>query len=199
MTPDHLFPLLESEADSELFTRVGSLLAVARVPHVILEAIRLGRLTALSKPHGGVRGIVVGDRLRSLVARTTAKQFSKKAEAATAPFQYALSTKAGCECVARILQALSDRDPEATITSIDGIGALDLISRNAMLEGLLRMEDGDQILPFVRCFHGSPSPYVWEDEMGVTKHISQGEGGEQGDDLMPMLFAMGQHSSLVAV
>ena len=137
MTPDHLFPLLESEADSELFTRVGSLLAVARVPHVILEAIRLGRLTALSKPYGGVRGVVVGDILRRLVARTTAKQFSKKAEAATAPFQYALSTKAGCECVARILQALSDRDPEATIMSIDGIGAFDLISRNAMLEGLL--------------------------------------------------------------
>ena len=30
MTSDHLFPLLESEAVSELFTRVGSLLAVAR-------------------------------------------------------------------------------------------------------------------------------------------------------------------------
>ena len=35
--------------------------------------------------------------------------------------------------------------------------------------------------------------------MGVTKHISQGEGGEQGNPLMPMLFALGQHSSLVAV
>ena len=34
--------------------------------------------------------------------------------------------------------------------------------------------------------------------MGVTKHISQGEGGEQGDPLMPMLFALGQHRSLVA-
>ena len=133
------------------------------------------------------------------MARTTAKQFSKKAEAATAPFQYALSTKAGCECVAHILQALSDRDPEGTIMSIDGIGAFDLISRNAMLEGLLRMEDGDQILPFVRCFYGSQSTYLWEDEMGVTKHISHGEGGEQGDPLKPMLFALGQHSSLVAV
>ena len=29
--------------------------------------------------------------------------------------------------------------------------------------------------------------------------IPQGEGGEQGDPLMPMLFALGQHSSLVAV
>ena len=34
--------------------------------------------------------------------------------------------------------------------------------------------------------------------MGVTKHISQGEGGEQGDPLMPMLFALEQHGSLVA-
>ena len=32
--------------------------------------------------------------------------------------------------------------------------------------------------------------------MGVT-NISQGEGGEQGDPLMPMFFALGQHSSLV--
>ena len=67
-----------------------------------------------------------------------------------------------------------------------------------MLEGLLRMEDGDHILPFVRCFYGSPSTYLWEDEMGVTQYIPQGEGGEQGDPLMPMLFALGQHGSLEA-
>ena len=67
-----------------------------------------------------------------------------------------------------------------------------------MLEGLLRMEDGDQILTFVRCFYGSPSTDLWEDEMGVTQRIPQGEGGEQGDPLMPMLFALGQHGSLEA-
>ena len=47
-----------------------------------------------------------------------------------------------------------------------------------MLEGLVRMEGGDQILPFVRCFYGSPSTYLWKDEMGETKEIPQGEGGE---------------------
>ena len=66
------------------------------------------------------------------------------------------------------------------------------------MEGLLNMADGDQILPFVRCFYGTPSTYLWEDEMGVTQHIHQGEGGEQGDPLMPLLFALGQHSALVA-
>ena len=60
------------------------------------------------------------------------------------------------------------------------------------------MEGGDQILPFVRCFYGSPSTYLSEDEMGITQNISQGEGGEQGDPLMPMLFALGQHRALEA-
>ena len=52
-----------------------------------------------------------------------------------------------------VLQTLTDLDPNATILSIDGVGAFDLVSRNAMMEGLLRMEGGDRILPFVRLFY----------------------------------------------
>ena len=133
-----------------------------------------------------------------VLARTMAQQVSKNAEKATAPFQHALSTLAGCECVAHAVQALTDLNPEATVVSIDGIGAFDLISRNAMLEGLLQMENGDQVLPFVRNFHGRPST-LWEDEMGTVHEITQGEGGEQGDALMPMLFSLGQHQALVAI
>ena len=47
--------------DSERLVEVASLLAVGKVPDEIVEALRLGRLTALSKRDGGVRGIVVGD------------------------------------------------------------------------------------------------------------------------------------------
>ena len=83
--------------------------------------------------------------------------------------------------MAHIQQTLTDVDERATIVSIDGIGAYDLISRNAMLQGLLMMENGDGVFPFVRCFYGSPSTYMWEDEMGVSQDIPQGEGGEQGD------------------
>ena len=49
------------------------------------------------------------------------------------PFLCALSTKAGCEWVAHILLPLTDLDQEATVD--DGVGAHDLISRNAMLGG----------------------------------------------------------------
>ena len=62
------------------------------------------------------------------------------------------------------------------------------------------MEGGDSLLPFARQFYGSPSTFLWNDEMGtVNPREEQGEGGEQGDPLMPLLFALGQHSALVAV
>ena len=34
--------------------------------------------------------------------------------------------------------------------------------------------------------------------MGVSQDIQQGEGGEQGDSLMPMLFDLGHHRALLA-
>ena len=61
-----------------------------------------------------------------------------------------------------------------------------------MLEGLSRIGSS----PFVRC-HGSPTTYLLKDVM-VTQSIPQGEGVEQSDPLMPMLFALGQHGTLEA-
>ena len=80
---------------------------------------------------------------------------------ATAPCQYALSTRAGCECVAHAVRALTDLDPEATILSIDGTSANDLISRRAMLTGLGRVDGGGQVVPFMKLFCGPPPQYWW--------------------------------------
>ena len=68
-------------------------------------------MTALQKPQGGVRGIVVGDFMRRVVACTLAQQLGPAVEQHTSPFQFALSTKSGCECVAHIAQAMTDLDP----------------------------------------------------------------------------------------
>ena len=62
-----------------------------------------------------------------------------------------------------------------------------------MMSGLLEVEGGASALPFVRQFYGSPSTYLWDDDDGVTHEIAQGEGGEQGDALMPLLFSLGLH------
>ena len=62
----------------------------------------------------------MGDVVRRLVARTVARQLGPSVEAATAPYQYVLSTRARSECIAHVIQGLTELNPEATVLSIDG-------------------------------------------------------------------------------
>ena len=48
--------------------------------------------------------------------------------------------------MAHALQGLTEIDPQVTVTSIDGLGAYDMISRGAMLLGLMRVSGA--ALPF---------------------------------------------------
>ena len=52
--------------------KLGEHFVEASVPEAIVCALRRGRITALAKPDGGVRGIVAGDVFRRLVSRTSA-------------------------------------------------------------------------------------------------------------------------------
>ena len=72
MTAEHLRVLSHCLVAIVAFSEVATALARVDVPDEIMDAIRLGRLTALRKPNGGVRGIVVGDIVRRLVGRTMA-------------------------------------------------------------------------------------------------------------------------------
>ncbi len=199
VTADHLKVLLEDEATSNLFCEMCQELAEADVPREAIAAKCLGRLTALQKSNGGVRGIVAGDIVRRLVSRTIAQQIGPEVEEATSPHQYALSTRAGTECVAHALQALTAQDERMTVLSIDGVGAFDSISRAAMLSALSQLPGASATLPFVKMWYGQPSNYLWEDDEGQAHRIPQGEGGEQGDALMPLLYALGQHGALEAI
>ena len=198
MTMEHLRPLLQSDRDSQLFYEVGVEVSRGSAPDVFWDAFRMGRVTALTKPDSGVRGIVVGDVFRRLIARTIAQESGETVQSATAPYQYALKTRAGTECVSHILQTLVQSDANATIVSIDDIGVFDFVSRNAMLRGLKEMDTGDRVLPLVRRFYGQPSLHIWEDKVGDVQDVHQGEGGDQGDPLMPLLFSIAMHPSPVS-
>ena len=127
MTAEHLKGLLESEDDSSLLAELANSLAQADVSSDIVRALRLGRITALQKPDNGVRGIVVGEFIRRLVARTVAK--------------HSLPVRIGNPRRVRVRGTCHP--------SIDGPrrqrhscvcgwgGAFDLISRNSMLSGLM--------------------------------------------------------------
>ena len=66
-----------------------------------------------------------------------------------------------------------------------------MISRGAMLEGLRRVSGA--ALPFTRMFYGRSSEYLWEMDDGQVHRIPQGEGGEQGDPMMPLLYLSRSH------
>ena len=149
-TAEILRLVLDEEDASQLFFEVASLLARAHVPESAVAGLALGRLVALSKPGEGRRGLVVGDFLRRLVARTRtiAQQFAADFEAACNPHQYALSTRAGAEALVHTLQARTQADPSLTLLSVDAAAAYDLVSREAMLTSLRDTPSTLPVLPF---------------------------------------------------
>ena len=68
-----------------------------------------------------------------------------------------------------------------------------------MLNALQEVPEANRCLPFVSMFYTQPSTYVWHDQEGNPHDITQAEGGEQGDPLMPALFSLGQKAALQAV
>ena len=100
---------------------------------MVAAAIRIGQMAVLKQESSRVQGIVAGNVLRRLVCKAVAKQYSEAFMTATAPFQFAMQTRAGTEALAHILQYVTDRDPEVVIMSLDGVGAFDHVRRAAFL------------------------------------------------------------------
>ena len=82
---------------------------------------------------------------------------------------------------------MCEADPELTITSVVGVNAADLISRRVLCWRIGQC-GGLSVCPLFR-------PHVLWTSIHTINH---GEGGEQGDALMPLLFSLGQHSGLEA-
>ena len=180
-----LRPLLGNPRDMHAFFFVCEQLARVEVPAEVVRWIKLGRMTALRKPDGGVRGIVAGNVIRRLTSRTIAQQLGPEVE----------RFRAGSECIAH---AGSLRVKPSMHSDVNRRHQCTLLDCEGHVGRFGEFAGGEQVLPNVRLFYGSRSECMWEDENGTTQIILQGEGGEQGDAMMPLLFAVGQHAALVA-
>ena len=154
--------------------------AQGNTPASAIHALSLGKLVAFQKPSGAVCGLVVGDFLRRLVARTIAQHFAQTFDRACHPYQFALATRAGSEALVHSFQLATGADPTLIILSVDGIGAYDHVSRTTMLTALRQTAKANQALPFARMFCSTPSTYIWTDQPGQTHPVQQAEGREQG-------------------
>ena len=130
---------LEDTETLELLTSAAGDFARATVPRKMSECFMLASMTALQKRDGGVRGLATGTSFRRLVAKTLARQFAQEVEAVCAPFQFALSTRAGTDCVGHAVRAATEANPQATVLSIDAVGAYDHVHRSAMMAKLLEI------------------------------------------------------------
>ena len=101
--------------------------------------------------------------------------------------------------VGHAVRLLTDQNPQATVLFVDGIGANDHVYRSAMLSKLLEVPKLRGLIPLVRQTYARRSCYSWEDDVGEKHLIWQGEGGEQGDPLMPLLFSLAMHNALADV
>ncbi len=89
--------LLDSEESAVFLCSDAQRLDRADVPVGIVSSLALGRLTALDKGDGRVRGIVSGDILIVFVGRTFAQQYRDNRERAVKSVQFALSTRGGAD------------------------------------------------------------------------------------------------------
>ena len=161
LTAEMLRVVLDDADASQSFSDVASQLACARVPDDIVPALGLGRVVALSKPNGGTRGLVIGDFLRRLVARTLAQQYAAPLAEACHPHQYALGSRVGAEALIHEVQARCAADPRLTVVSLDAAAAHDGMSRQTVLRELKEVPEASALLPFVRLWLGRTSTYFW--------------------------------------
>ena len=82
----------------QLLTLVTEDFARAQTP-ATTRAFMTSTMTALQKKEGGCQGHCNWNAFRRLVAKSLARQFSDEVESACSPFQFALSTRAGTDCV----------------------------------------------------------------------------------------------------
>ena len=118
-----------------------------------------------------MRGISTGASFRRLVAKSLARQFSKVVERACAPFQFALSARAGPDCVGHVIRALTDASRIATVLSVDGIA----------------LRTSSAWPPTVREGHVFGA---------ITLHLAGHRAVWEGNTEMPSLFSLGTFSDI---
>ena len=115
---------------------------------------------------------------------------------AVAPINFGMCNRGGTDSLVHLVQFLLEEDPGRVVLSIDGVGAFDHVSRTRFFEELLTNGDLNNVLPFVRQWYAGQTEFVWYDSEGQAHQITQGEGGEQGDALMPALFCLALRRAL---
>ena len=123
--------------------------SVARVREPVSTKMERSNIEEIHAKQLKIQTNPLCDVVRRLVARTMSQHLSPAVERATSPSVRHDNTG---RMRARGARA-AEIDPEVTVTSIDGLGAYDM-----MLRGLMSVSGA--ALPFTRMFYGRSSAYL---------------------------------------
>ena len=107
-------------------------LATADVPTEILGTYLAARIVSATKPNGGVHPFAIGQVIRRLVCKATAKLLTKKVRSITSPHQFAVGMKQGPELLHKIVSVHVAIHRNAAMASVDvknAHGAIDWPSK----------------------------------------------------------------------
>ena len=186
---------MDDQDTMDLLFEAATGLAQANLPSSVSAVLTTVRLTALSKWDGGVRGVATGCTFHRLVARTLAKQFAEDFEQECSPFQHALSTRTGTDCVGHLLRVATD----ANFLVLMGLALTTMCCERPCWEDwsachvpkLFSHLCGFRTFSLVRT--------VGSMTKDSGRWSPKQRGGEQGDPLTPLLFEIGTQKAVEEV
>ena len=188
MGNEYLKLCLEGDVAFNALYEVSQLLARAEVPQEIVEGLRVSALTALLKPNRRVRSTSAGDTFRRLVPNAWLGRRKILRVNASGQTIVGYATAVAQTWLPTYFGTSQTRTP--TRSSGVLMGAFDHICRARVFETLLGDHRVSSLIPFVKQRYARPSRYLWRDSSGAGHDILQGDGGEQGDALVPAFLCL---------
>ena len=153
MSAEHMRLVLDNVRDTNFLFLMAEQLARGRVQPSIADALRLGRMTALQKPNGGVRGIVAGDILVGGKDSRPANGQGGGGCHTTTPICHVYSGRVGVHSISRkaMLEALSacQEGRKSCLLSASSTAGLPCICGKTMKELSTEKGEGDALMPLL--------------------------------------------------
>lgn len=185
-TSETLHLVLDDEGATSQFVAVATRIANAELLPQITQDLGLGRIVALQGQNGRVRGIVVSDPFRRLVARCLAQTYAPQIRTACKPHQFALVTRAGTEAIAHAVTPAAKSNPSThSYRSMVSAHTVRPDEPACSKDSRLCQKLFAAFPPLASSTWPHPPTYG---TIPQPHSIIQAEGGEQGDPLMPALL-----------
>jgi hypothetical protein len=147
---------------SEALTLFVNIALSGRFPQSVATWYASAPLTALPKPHGGVRPIAVGEIFRRLISKCAMSEISSQAASVLAPLQLGVGIRNGAESIVHSINRLVElygSDNNRAMVKIDFGNAFNSVARLPIFESV--KSNFPSLLPWIKsCYIGTPALFA---------------------------------------